>query len=115
MARPLERRRSHRENISAFVAIETGGRAPYADQGLGTACDLSGAGARVRLNRAPKVGQRVRVRLAIGEEIHQFEAVVTRSDECGKGQYDVGLDWSLCSPKEQAFLSEFIRLRRAQA
>ena len=103
-----DRRRSQRVAVAAFAALETTDIADANDQIFGAVADMSRTGIAVHVGSEPRTGQRVRLRLAIGERIHELDAVVTRIDRRDKSLFDVGLDWSECDAAQLGFLEEFL-------
>jgi hypothetical protein len=108
-----DRRRSPRIAVAAFAALETRDLADATDQIFGAVADVSRTGIALHVGLEPRIGQRVRLRLAIGEQIHELDTVVTRIDRRDHCLYDVGLDWSACEPEQLEFLEEFLAVHDA--
>ena len=108
-----ERRRSPRVRLQAFAALRARPPNPN-DQAFSAVRNVSRNGIAVATGQPPFVGQRVVLRLAIGEDIQTIQSVATRVLSRGKDLFDVGLDWSHCSPEDRAFLAQFLQLAAAQ-
>jgi hypothetical protein len=103
-----DRRRSPRVAVAAFATLETTDLVDATDQIFGAVADVSRTGIAVHVAVEPRMGQRVRVRLGIGEQIHELDGVVTRVDRRHGCLYDVGLDWAGCEKEQLEFLDAFL-------
>jgi hypothetical protein len=104
------RRRSLRVRIAALAALETGGRLAPNDQALCTVRNVSRTGIGLETGQPPIAGQGVLVRLCIDDVMHELRTRATRVARRGKSNfYDVGLDWSGCSPTQLEFLDQVLQ------
>ncbi len=102
-----ERRKTTRQRLQAFAALETKDRHPN-DQAFSAVIDVSRSGIGLRTGQPPLKGQTVHVRLAIGEEIHTIAAKATRIQQRDPYAFSVGLDWSACTDEQIAFLDDYL-------
>ncbi len=100
-----ERRKTQRQRLQAFAALETKGRHPN-DQAFCAVVDVSRSGIGLKTGQPPLQGQVVHLRLAIGDNIHTIAANASRIQKRDAYTFDVGLDWSNCTDEEVAFLDE---------
>jgi hypothetical protein len=111
MSRDQDRRRGVRVRLAAVASLETRGWRDGNNQALAVVKNVSRTGIGVETGQPPAVGHTVYLRLAIGDQTHEVEARATRVRQRGKSSfYEVGLDWSRCSPEQLAFLDEVLRL-----
>lgn len=96
-----------RQRLSAFAALETTDRHAN-DQAFSAVADVSRSGIGLRTGQPPFKGQRVILRLAIGDDIHTITATATRINKRDAYTFHVGLDWSDCTDTEIAFLDEYL-------
>ena len=101
-----ERRRSPRVKAETYASLEVEGMNAN-DQGFGIVMDVSSNGIRVRTPQPPHKGQRVIVRVAVGEELFRVRAHVVRISQTDDGTYDVGLAYSTLDRLKVAFLEAF--------
>ena len=90
--------------IAACATLATGGVLNATDQAFCTVQDISQTGIGLNTGQPPMFGQKVRMRIAIDDEIHELTARTTSVQRIGASFYRVGLDWTGCSPVELAFL-----------
>ncbi len=95
--------------MQTFATLETTGVLARNDQAFTLVIDVSRTGIGLRTGQPPVVGDRVIVRLGLGEEIRQLKAVVRRVSLRRRGVFDVGLEWHGCTRKELAFVDEFTK------
>ncbi len=106
-----DRRRGERVRVAAVAALETKGKFKPNDQGLGAVRDVSRFGIGLETGQPPLVGQRVLLRVAIDDDVHELTCLATRVERReGSNFYDVGLDWSSCTPEQLLFLGRIIQL-----
>ena len=106
----IDRRSSPRVRLQAFAALETSGK--YAnDQAFCAVRDVSRHGIGMRTGQPPFVGQEVLLRLAIGEDIHTITTRATRVTKRKDDFFEVGLDWSECTPADLSFLRTFLTIQ----
>ena len=105
-----DRRRSSRSRFAATAALFVHGRLLPNDQALCSVLNISRHGVGLETGQPPREGQHVLVRLAVGDEIHELQATTQRVEpiENRPNFYEVGLEWSQCSPKELEFLNRFV-------
>ena len=107
MSKEQDRRRAPRQRLQAFAALETNDRHPN-DQAFSAVTDVSRAGIGLKTGQPPFKGQRVILRLAIGDQIHEITATASRIQKRDGYTFNVGLDWSECSDQEIQFLDEYL-------
>jgi hypothetical protein len=90
--------------IAACATLETGGVLNAGDQAFCTVQDVSQTGIGLNTGQPPMVGQKVRLRIAIDDEIHELRARTISVKRDQGSFYRVGLDWTGCSPEQLAFL-----------
>lgn len=98
-----DRRRSERTLLAALASIKTLGFAVHNDQAFSAVIDVSRHGIRVRTGQPPEIGDWVRLRLGIGEEIHSLEGIVRRIEPAPPAA-DVGIEWVNCTDEQLEFL-----------
>ncbi len=103
-----ERRRSPRVRAETYASLEVEGLNAN-DQGFGIVVDVSTSGIRVRTPQPPHNGQRVIVRVAVGEELYRVRAHVARVTKTSDGTYDVGLAYSTLDRLKVQFLEAFFQ------
>ena len=110
MSGDQDRRRAIRVRIAAVASLETRGWRYANDQAFAVVKNLSRTGIGLETGQPPIVGQRVVLRLAIDECTHEVLTRATRVKRRGSTNfYEVGLDWSDCTPEQVAFLDELLR------
>lgn len=107
MSKEQDRRRAPRQRLQAFAALETKDRHPN-DQAFSAVTDVSRAGIGIKTGQPPLKGQRVYLRLAINDEIHEITAIASRIQKRDGYTYNVGLDWSACTDEEIKFLDDYL-------
>jgi hypothetical protein len=104
-----DRRRAVRVRIAAIAAIETRGKLNANNQGLGTVRNVSRTGIGLETGQPPITGQRVLLRVALGDATHELPTRATRVQRRGATNfYDVGLDWQDCTTEQLAFLDDLL-------
>ncbi|HEX6811759.1 MAG TPA: PilZ domain-containing protein [Planctomycetota bacterium] len=104
-----ENRRGPRVRVSALATLETTGL-NATNQAVCTVRDLSRSGIGLETGQPPEVGQVVRLRLVLNEQMITISAITTRVERRGKSNfYAVGLDWSRCKQEELVFLDEVLK------
>ena len=103
-----DRRRSPRVRAETYASLEVEGLNAN-DQGFGVVMDVSSSGIRVRTPQPPHTGQRVIVRVAVGEELYRVRAHVARVMQAGEGTWDVGLSYSALDRLKVEFLEAFLQ------
>lgn len=104
-----DRRRSQRTRMAALATITTLSGSSSNDQGVGSVVDVSRHGVRLRTGQPPAAGIWVRLRFAIGDQMHVIEGVTRRVKKAGKGAgFDIGIEWDDSEPDKLAFLDQFI-------
>jgi PilZ domain-containing protein len=96
--------------LQAFAALETSGKHAN-DQAFCAVRDVSRHGIGMHTGQPPFVGQEVRLRLAIGEDIHTITTRATRVTKRKEDFFEVGLDWSRCTPADLSFLRTFLTIQ----
>lgn len=92
-----------------MATMETQGGRATSNQGLGAVKNLSRTGICLETGQPPRTGDRVLLRLAIDDQIHEMPTLVTRASRRGTTNfYEVGLDWRLCTPEQLAFLDDLL-------
>jgi hypothetical protein len=115
MSHDQERRRGPRVKIAAFASLETCGRLNPNNQALCAVRDISRTGIGLETGQPPIPGQTVILRLAIDDRTHELLTQAIRVKRRGKGNfYQLGLDWSRCSPEQLAFLDELLQVVEQQ-
>lgn len=110
-----DRRRQSRVRVAAIATLETSGTLNPNNQALCSVTDVSRTGIGLRTGQPPMRGQIVTLRVALDEEVHELRTLATRVNRCGSGNfYDVGLDWSSCSPEQLAFLDRVLAVIETQ-
>ena len=85
------------------------------NQALCTVKNVSRTGIGLETGQPPLAGQSVIVRLALGDEMHEMRARAMRVRRRGTSSfYDVGLDWSGCSPVQLTFLDKVLEVVEQQ-
>ena len=104
-----DRRRGARVRVAAFATLETKGVLNPGDQALCSVRDVSKSGIGLETGQPPMTGQGVLLRLALDEDIRELRTLATRVHRRGKTNfYEVGLDWSGCSPEQLRFLEKVL-------
>lgn len=76
---------------------------------MGAVKNLSRTGICVETGQPPLTGERVMLRLAIDDEIHELKTTATRVTRRGNSNfYEVGLDWRTFSPEQTKFLDQLL-------
>jgi hypothetical protein len=107
MKKGLDRRRTPRQRLAAFAALETEGRHAN-DQAFSAVVDVSRSGIGLRTGQPPLPGQGVILRLAIEEDVHTLRTIATRATKRDAYTFEVGLDWSQCTADDLAFLDTYL-------
>jgi len=101
--------------IAAVAALQTLGKLHANNQGVATVKNVSRTGIGMETGQPPMRGQAVVLRVAIDDVMHELHTKVTRVKQRGSSSfYDVGLDWSNCTPEQLAFLDEILRVVEGQ-
>jgi hypothetical protein len=106
----IDRRSSPRVRLQAFAALQSSGKHAN-DQAFCAVRDVSRHGIGMHTGQPPLVGQEVRLRLAIGEDIHTIVTRTTRVTKRKDDFFEVGLDWSQCTPADLSFLRTFLTIQ----
>ena len=115
MSQDQDRRRGPRVRVAAFATLETRGVLNANNQALCSVKDVSESGIGLETGQPPLVGQGVILRLALDDKMHELRTFATRVDRRGKGNfYEVGLDWSNCTPEQLDFLRQVLRVIEQQ-
>lgn len=110
-----ERRRHPRVRVAAVASLETAGVLNPNDQALCSVRDVSRSGIGLHTGQPPMRGQSVLLRVALDDEIQTLKTTATRVQRCGTSNfYDVGLDWSHCTPEQLAFLDRVLAIVETQ-
>lgn len=110
-----DRRRSPRVRVAAIATLETTGVLNPNDQALCAVRDVSRCGIGLQTGQPPMRGQKVHLRVALDDEVHEMVTIATRVNRCGAGNfYDVGLDWSSCTQEQLAFLDRVLQVIETQ-
>lgn len=111
MSHDQDRRRSTRVRIAAVASLEAVGARNANNQGLSVVKNVSRTGIGIETGQPPLKGQTVILRLALDHTTHELRTRATRVTRRGTSNfYDVGLDWSGCTPEQLSFLDEILRL-----
>jgi hypothetical protein len=95
--------------VAAFATLETRGRLNANDQALCSVLNVSRHGIGLQTGQPPMTGQGVILRLVLDDEMHELRTFATRVDRRGDTNfYDVGLDWSRCTPDQLDFLDQVL-------
>jgi methyl-accepting chemotaxis protein len=99
----LDRRTTHRFDVSGLVRLISGGVNYTADLR-----DVSEGGLRCTANPGPPLaaGREVQVELALGDEKRLIKGVVVREPRPGNGE--LGLEFRLAGPAEQDFVHRYV-------
>lgn len=115
MNRDHDRRRAPRTRVAALATLETTGRLNANDQALCSVRNVSRVGVGLETGQPPLPGQGVILRISLDDVTHELRTRATRVERRGPGNfYDVGLDWSACTPAQLAFLDEVLRVVEQQ-
>ena len=115
MGQDRDRRRSNRVRVAACATLETKGLLNPNDQAFCSVRDVSSSGIGLETGQPPMVGQGVVVRMALDETVHELKTFATRVHRRGDGNfYEVGLDWSNCTPEQLEFLREVLTVIEQQ-
>ena len=113
MSGDQDRRRAVRVRVAAVASLETRDWRYANDQAFAVVKNVSRTGIGLETGQPPIVGQRVLLRLAIGERTHEIETITTRVVRRGQSNfYLVGLDWSDASPQQRP-TAELLQLLRS--
>jgi hypothetical protein len=109
VSRDAHRDRAVRVRVAAVAALETRGGLYANDQAFAAVKNVSRTGIGLETGQPPIVGQRVILRLALGERTHEILTIATRVARRGQSNvYEVGLDWRTATPQQLAFLDEVL-------
>jgi hypothetical protein len=101
--------------VAAIAALVAEGALNQNNQALCTVKNVSRTGIGLETGQPPLAGQSVIVRLALGDEMHEMRARAMRVRRRGTSSfYDVGLDWSGCSPVQLTFLDKVLEVVEQQ-
>lgn len=101
--------------MAAIAALVAEGALNQNNQALCTVKNVSRTGIGLETGQPPLAGQSVIVRLALGDEMHEMRARAMRVRRRGTSSfYDVGLDWSGCSPVQLTFLDKVLEVVEQQ-
>jgi hypothetical protein len=115
MRQDHERRRGQRVRVAASATLETKGVLNANDQAFCSVRDVSRSGIGLETGQPPLVGQGVVLRMALDQTVHELRTLATRVQRRGKSNfYEVGLDWSGCTPEQLAFLDEVLAVIESQ-
>jgi hypothetical protein len=104
-----DRRRATRVRVVGLATVQTGGALNRNDQALCTVIDVSRSGIGVETGQPPLLGQKVQLRIALDDRIHEIPGRTTRVQRRGDTNFfRVGFDWSDCSSEQLAFLDEIL-------
>jgi hypothetical protein len=85
------------------------------NQGLGVVRNVSRTGIGIETGQPPLRGQMVILRLAIDDVTHELRTHAVRVQRRGAGNfYEVGLDWTSCTPEQLSFLDKILQLVETQ-
>lgn len=104
-----ERRRTQRVKKQFFAAIDIEGNP------LCVVVDVSRKGLGLRTALPPKVGERLTVRLGVGERIAALPAMVRRVIRRVAGGYSIGLEWVEADQRDLALIDAFEALAALMA
>jgi hypothetical protein len=109
MSQDQDRRRNPRVRVAACATLQTKGVLNPNDQAFCSVRDVSQGGIGLETGQPPMVGQGVLVRVALDETVHELHTLATRVQRRGNSNfYEVGLDWSNCTPDQLEFLHEVL-------
>jgi hypothetical protein len=109
MSQDQDRRRGKRVRVAAFATLETRGVLNPNDQALCSVQNVSQSGIGLETGQPPLIGQGVILRLALDGDVHEMRTLATRVQRRGSSNfYDVGLDWSNCTPEQLEFLDQVL-------
>lgn len=109
MTKDRERRRSPRVRVAACATLETKGVLNAGDQAFCSVRDVSQVGIGLETGQPPMAGQGVILRVAMDDTVHELRTLATRVERRGDSNfYEVGLDWSNCTPEQLEFLREVL-------
>ena len=92
-----------------MATLDSHNRRSSINQALGAVKNLSRTGICVETGQPPLTGDRVNLRLAIADQVHELQTTATRVSRRGTSNfYEVGLDWRLCTSEQLAFLDELL-------
>ncbi len=108
----VERRREPRERTYQLASVSRVNREGLPiEQVLGRTLDLSRAGARLEVDQELPAGARVRVDLALREDLVSTEAEVRHVEAAHEGGYQLGVEWVELSDAVFERLDGFLRTR----
>lgn len=91
--------------------METKGTLNPNNQAFCTVRDVSRSGIGLETGQPPLVGQGVVLRMAVDDTVHELKTLATRVMRRGNTNfYEVGLDWSNCTPEQLEFLREVLTI-----
>ncbi len=109
MKHDQDRRRAPRVRVAACATLETQGVLNAGNQALCSVRDVSRSGIGLETGQPPMVGQGVLLRLALDEDVREIRTLATRVHRRGTSNfYEVGLDWSSCTPEQLKFLDKVL-------
>lgn len=101
--------------VAAVASLETVGALNANDQGFSVVKNVSRTGIGLETGQPPIRGQMVVLRLALGDQTHQLRTRAMRVKRRGTSNfYEVGLDWSSCTPEQMLFLDEILKAVESQ-
>ncbi|MBL8747634.1 MAG: PilZ domain-containing protein [Planctomycetes bacterium] len=109
MKHDQDRRRTPRVRVAACATLETHGVLNAGNQALCSVRDVSRSGIGLETGQPPMVGQGVLLRLALDDDVREIRTLATRVHRRGTSNfYEVGLDWSACTPEQLKFLDKVL-------
>jgi hypothetical protein len=102
-----DRRNSPRLRVAACAALEAVGMRSECDQALGSVLDVSRDGIGIETGQPPRIGQLVRLRIALDDEIEEVLARTARVSRPPRSIFSiVGFVWEPESEAQLAFLEK---------
>ena len=93
-----EQRRGQRVTAPAFAVLMSDEVSEPIAPAFGAVANLSRSGIAVRVPCAFPKGNAVRIRIGIGDQIHEIEARVVRTRKRSNKVYDIALEWTDVTP-----------------
>lgn len=104
-----------RVRLVAIATLESIGSRHANNQAVGTVRDVSRVGIGLETGQPPLKGQTVLLRLLLEDTIHELRTKVMRVVRRGDSNYyQIGLDWSECSPEQLSFLDKVLEVLDGQ-
>jgi hypothetical protein len=104
-----DQRNGERLALPAFAALETEPASPDVRHDFGAIADISRSGLAVNVASPFRMGELLRVRVGIGDAIHELAARVVRCRKRGNHLYRVAIEWADQAPHVLGFMDGILR------